>query len=121
MPRIRRGRSQRRWPPFGVLAVRLDRRDGDHRAQAPRKAGIHINGPVADSVINEDAGARLATQLTDLELAEPVTDDELAKAWRALRDRTRSGKARARSLRCSRSRSGSASASEALARALREQ
>ena len=92
MPRIRRGRSRRRWPPFGfwlfasivVMAIAGRKR---------REGGIHINGPVADSVINEDAGARLATQLTDLELAEPVTDDELAKAWRALRNRARSGKA----------------------------
>ena len=90
--RFRRSRSRRRWPPFGcwllastlVLAIAQRTRRG---------SGIHINGPVADSVINEDAAARLATRLTTLDVAEPVTDDELANAWRALRDRARSGKA----------------------------
>ena len=92
MSRIRRARSRRRWPPFGLwlFASIVVTAFAQHKR---RDGGIHINGPVADSVINEDAGARLATRLTDLELAEPVTDDELAKAWRALRDRARSGKA----------------------------
>ena len=92
MSRIRRARSRRRWPPFRLwlFASIVVMAFAQHKR---RDGGIHINGPVADSVINEDAGARLATRLTDLELAEPVTDDELAKAWRALRDRARSGKA----------------------------
>ena len=92
MQRFRRPRSRRRWPPFGfsLLASVLVAAIAQHKH---RDGGIHINGPVADSVINEDAGARLATRLSDLDLAEPVTDDELAQAWRALRDLAGSGKA----------------------------
>jgi len=92
MQHFRRSRSRRRWPPFGcwllastlVLAIAQRRR---------RDGGVQINGPVAYSIINEDAVARLVTRLTTLDVAEPVTDDELANAWRALRGRARSGKA----------------------------
>ena len=83
------------WPPLGfwvlavfvVVAVSRRRRGGG--------GGMHIYGPVADSVINQDARAQLAEAVVERGLAEPVTDEDLGVAWRALRDRAAAGDAEA--------------------------
>ena len=62
-------------------------------AEGPAAEGPATEGPGTEGAVLQSSGARLAAQLFDLDLAEPVTNEELAEAWRALRKRARAGKA----------------------------
>jgi hypothetical protein len=92
VPRLRRRRSRRRWPPFGfwlfatAIVVAIAQRN-------QRSNGFDVGGPVTDSVATEDDAARLADLVVERELAAPVSDEDLARAWGALLKRARSGRA----------------------------
>ena len=112
MPRFRWRRSRRRRPPLGfwllasvvVLAIAHHKQRG-HAVQGggPAAEGPAAEGPATeaprtggsstDGAVCESPGALLAARVLDLDLAEPVTNEELREAWRALRKRARSGKA----------------------------